>query len=263
MIRISIFPLLLFIISCSARFESRNRDLKNDSLYSPHTICEIIPESKDFKVIRLDKMEKPNESHKKDTIYAEKAYQVVHYAYDTLDLDFSIYYALDYKSILINIGQNWLTTNESDYLRLYKKNYFDGLYNFGYRNYLLSNKTDSFLICAVNPSHNKIAYLNTIIFIVNLGSGSKPTLFSIGTFGLCDNSIGDFNGDGNLDIILSRLDSINPKPLDHNNPKGRFSASAYSIINDQLVELKKDDEQLAVEFEVTNEGISVLSGHWF
>jgi len=264
MIHLFTNPYFLFLLGlCFSHFTESPTIEHTAATQTFHTLCQIAPNPKGMQPVKLEANR--NDPTIRDTALNGKPYDWVHYSYAQPELSLSIFYAKDYESIRFLVGGHELEAKGHTYKRLYEQSHFDNLYHFAFQNFLVSSKTDTFLVCRAHPTNNDIAYLHPITFIIRLPNPQHktPHLFQIGTFGYCDNWVGDFDGDGNLDVILTRLDSIYDPPLDYYEPKGEVSASVFSLVGDEWVSMENGGGTLEAKLSIREEGISVISGNWF
>ena len=187
----------------------------------------------------------------KEIVHLGKQYYGRKYSYRNPDINFWIYYSKDYTTILIYINNHWLKCENGEYFRLYSKGYMGGLYHSVYYNYLVKTSQKEFLICRTYSADNSIAALNTIYFIIDITKKDFPDLYTVGSYGYCDNGIGDFNADGELDVILLNQESIYDPPLDPDNPKGEFKASVYTLMNGEISQLEQEGNRLECKLKQT------------
>jgi len=235
-----------------------------DTLFQGSNLCQIVPPTNNLEVFDLDtKYISTQNDRAKNIIRYGKQFQGWNFSYSNPDINFWIYYSMDYTTILIHINDHWLRCENDEYFRLYSKGYLDGLYNFTYSNYLVKTSQKDFLVCRTYSASNPIAALHTLYFIIDLTDYNLPILYTVGSYGYCDNGIGDFNADGDLDVVLINQDSIYDPPLDPNNPKGEFRASTYVLKNGEIFPMEQEDSHLDCRFKTHNDSIFFISGNWF
>lgn len=184
------------------------------------------------------------------------------YSYGDPDINFAIYYSLDYRNVLFNIYDTWLIWENPDYVRMYPESYLDGLYHQAFTNYLIHTSSREYLICRTFPAHNEVLALHTLYFVIELTDKNNLKLNLLGSYGYCDNGIGDFNEDGILDMILLTQDSIVNPPLNPDHPEGIFKASIFSVSDGKVSPVEIAGEPIECSFRTANDTIAVMSGNW-
>jgi len=261
--KISIFLYLAVYILVGCQHASKGAKLAG-KLYVGSGLCKIAPVQHNLEVFELDQKNEPvYPVDARESSHVNKPFLKKKYSYRNPDIDFGMYYSMDYESILIEINNQWLRCEGNEYFRPYSKGYIDGLHQFTYQNYLVKTRRKEFLVLRTYSANNSIAALHTIYFIIDVTNDDDPILYSVGSYGYCDNGLGDFNGDGELDVILINQVSIYDPPLDPSDPRGEFRASVFTLNKGEIVPLEKHGHQLACSFKTDQDSISLLSGIWF
>lgn len=177
------------------------------------------------------------------------------------DLQLTINYSEGNTSFIID--DRTFLFKKGEYFKLNETDYSDGLEWLEFAHHIVTIGKDTYLVSRTYPNFSEGSAFNNIYFIINLSEKNENISYNLGSFGYCENIIGDYNHDGKMDIVLIDYVQTSGERMDKQDPKGIFEAQVFTLSYGNIISYNNLHGHMKCTYRYEGDLVEGIEGNWF